>query len=353
MKKAKIADVAETAGVSTSTVSNYLNGRFHTMSGPTKEKIEQAIAKLDYVPSLSARRLSSKGKGQTVCVIVPTLLFNNGLYDNGYGAMIHALSNLAMKKEYHILVYVRTMQDIQKEIDFIRGMSASIIDGFICYDLRESDPYFQCFETEQIPYVCIGKYRHMEDYHYVASDHGKVTKEAVMYLAGLGHRRILLISEGLGNIVYDVRLTAYEEAVKEAGIPFEPDYIMESDYITEEGREADSQKFERLWNSPRRPTAVIVVQSALGIIERAVPKYRIRIPEELSVIVLNYQNNGTLGLKYTNSPTQISDVVGVAFKKLLRNIDNPKQRFKSQLVQLDFVEGETTAAPGHGETDVC
>lgn len=94
-----------------------------------------------------------------------------------------------------------------------------------------------------------------------------------------------------------------------------------------------------------------MVQSALGIIERAVPKFHIRIPEELSVIVLNYQNNGTLGLKYTNSPTQIADVVGVAFKKLLRNIDNPKQRFKSQLVQLDFVEGETTAGPGHLETD--
>ena len=46
VKKAKIADVAEAAGVSTSTVSNYLNGRFHTMSGPTKEKIEQAIARL-------------------------------------------------------------------------------------------------------------------------------------------------------------------------------------------------------------------------------------------------------------------------------------------------------------------
>ena len=88
VKKAKIADVAEAAGVSTSTVSNYLNGRFHTMSGPTKEKIEQAIARLDYVPSLSARRLSSKGKGQTVCVIVPTLLFNNGLYDNGYGRCV-------------------------------------------------------------------------------------------------------------------------------------------------------------------------------------------------------------------------------------------------------------------------
>lgn len=54
-----------------------------------------------------------------------------------------------MKKEYHILVYVRTMHDIQKEIDFIRGMSASIIDGFICYDLRESDPCFQCLKQNR------------------------------------------------------------------------------------------------------------------------------------------------------------------------------------------------------------
>lgn len=345
MKKANIADVATTAEVSKSTVSNYLNGRYNMMSQLTKEKIEQAIAELDYVPSLSARRLSSKEKGRTICVIVPTLLFNYGTYDNGYGAMINALSSLARKRNYHILMYVRTMQEVQKEIDFIRGMSASIIDGFICYDLRDSDPYFQCFESEQIPYVCIGKYRNMEDYHYVASDHGKATMEAVEYLIGLGHSKICLIAEGLGSIVYDVRRAAYVEALKQVGISFDEEYIMGSDYISMEGREADSLWFENLWNGPKRPTAVIVVQSALGIIERAVSRYHIPVPEELSVVVLNYQDNSALGFNYTASHTEINDVVAAAFQKLLKNINHPKQRFKSQIVALNFVEGDTTAPP--------
>ena len=44
-------EVAERAGVSKSTVSQFLNKRYNYMGVDTKKKIEQAIEELNYIPS--------------------------------------------------------------------------------------------------------------------------------------------------------------------------------------------------------------------------------------------------------------------------------------------------------------
>ena len=75
-----ISDVAKHAGVSKSTVSNYLNGKFEKMSAETKTAIERTIKEMGYTPNLSARRLPNKEKSKTICLIIPgslTRLFDS------------------------------------------------------------------------------------------------------------------------------------------------------------------------------------------------------------------------------------------------------------------------------------
>src|SRR5450756_2570305 len=68
MKQPTIKDVAHGAGVSTTTVSHVVNGtRF--VEEPTRQRVLQAIAKLDYYPSLAARSLITNST-RTVGVLV-------------------------------------------------------------------------------------------------------------------------------------------------------------------------------------------------------------------------------------------------------------------------------------------
>ena len=58
MPKATVFDVAERAGVSIKTVSRVVNSEPHVRPS-TKERVDLAIAELDYRPDEAARKLAS------------------------------------------------------------------------------------------------------------------------------------------------------------------------------------------------------------------------------------------------------------------------------------------------------
>ena len=68
----RISDVAQRAGVSTSTVSNVLNGRVDRMAAATLERVQDAIRELKYRPNTSARQLKT-GHTPLIGLLVPSM----------------------------------------------------------------------------------------------------------------------------------------------------------------------------------------------------------------------------------------------------------------------------------------
>ncbi len=62
MKQIRLIDVANKAGVSKSTASQYINGRYEYMSEATRDRIKEAIETLGFVPNQMARSLKTKKK---------------------------------------------------------------------------------------------------------------------------------------------------------------------------------------------------------------------------------------------------------------------------------------------------
>ena len=68
-KKVTINQVANYCGVSKTTISRFLNGKYENMSAETKEKISAAVKALNYHPDRSAQRL----KGARIALPLPSV----------------------------------------------------------------------------------------------------------------------------------------------------------------------------------------------------------------------------------------------------------------------------------------
>ena len=73
-KAPTIYDVAALAGVSHQTVSRFLKDRT-ALKPSTLEKVESALAQLDYTPNLAARSLRSKARYRIVVVVPEASLY--------------------------------------------------------------------------------------------------------------------------------------------------------------------------------------------------------------------------------------------------------------------------------------
>lgn len=118
-----IYDVAQHAGVSTATVSYYLNGRFDKMSSSTKQRIAHTIKEIHYVPNAQARALAHKKSG-VIAVLICDIANSWG------GEVLQGMETAAKRYGYQMIV-CNTEFDVQSERLCVEKMLSLGVDGFV------------------------------------------------------------------------------------------------------------------------------------------------------------------------------------------------------------------------------
>ena len=101
-KRTTLRDIAEYTNVSLMTVSNVVNGKFEFVGDDTREKIQAAIKKLNYIPSATSRKLRSSQEYSIGMVIMddePTFLVNPFI-----NHLVAGLSNYLSGNNYSLTV---------------------------------------------------------------------------------------------------------------------------------------------------------------------------------------------------------------------------------------------------------
>ena len=345
-KKVTIAEVAKRAGVSKATISNYLNKRYDRMKEETKDKIQEAIDALGYIPSISARRLSAKEKSKTVGLIIPGNLAN--VFDTMYFPQVFdSVGKAAEKQGYSVLIYAQNSKKLgDEQMEYLLGLGKSLVDGFLVFSLTPRDRYFKEFEKNKIPYVCVGKIKGYDDYNYVATDHAQAVKEAVDYLVQLGHEKIAMLTEDKVSVVEESRFPAYKEAMEQHGIPYREDYYYS--FSCGEIAENAERVFNEMLQKKERPSAFIIPANLTRYLKRAVRANNLYIPDDLSLITLEYYENyyseyvTFQNMEYTRVPSVADKVSEVALQKLIGLIEQPEEKFESCLEPIELKIGKTT-----------
>ncbi|MFJ1578694.1 MULTISPECIES: LacI family DNA-binding transcriptional regulator [unclassified Streptomyces] len=194
-----LADVAQHAGVSASTVSYVLSGK-RSISASTRERVEHSIEQLGYHPNAGARALASS-RSNIIALMVP---LRTDMYVPVMMEIAIAVATTARTFGYDVLLL--TGEEGPAGVRRIEG--SALADAMILMDVELHDDRLPLLREARRPSVLIGLPADTTGLSCVDLDFAAAGAVCADHLAGLGHREIAVIGEAPG--VYE-RLTGFAE----------------------------------------------------------------------------------------------------------------------------------------------
>jgi DNA-binding LacI/PurR family transcriptional regulator len=134
------------------------------------------------------------------------------------------------------------------------------------------------------PLVLVDSRAPIDGVHQVVSDDEQGVEMAIDHLAGLGHRKIMMMSSDPISPLIPPRESAYRAAMQRHHLPVPEDYIVRGDYRSHAATVAVA---ETLLSLPKkqRPTAVFCAGDVMALaLMQAAARLRVLIPQQLSVV---------------------------------------------------------------------
>ena len=327
---ATIKDVAALAGISYTTVSHVLN-KTRPVSEPVRLKVEEAIARLDYVPSAVARSLKAKSTA-TIGLLVANSL-------NPYFAeLARGIEDYCERNNYCVIL-CNCDDDPDKQRSYLRVLLEKRVDGLVVASAGGDAGLASGLAGVRTPMVIVDRSLEGIDADLVRIDHEQGAYLATRHLLDLGHRAIACIGGPAITSVAHMRKAGYLRALSEAGLIPNDEWMIESDFSCTGGYEAAGRLL-----SGDRPSAIFACNDMMGIgVLRAAAERHIRVPEQLSVIGFDdVQMSRYVYPALTTVGQSILQLGETAAQVLLRRIATPQQAVEQLIVAPSIVLREST-----------
>lgn len=189
-RRATIADVAAAAGVTTTTVSRYMNKNSY-VSEATSRKIAKAMEDLHYTPSRVARSLVMQRTGVIVYVIRGTLALIT--QDPGLSMHYAATAAALAKHDYQILCMVVNDEAASQRLQhLIQGRFA---DGYVYFPGNDGDPLLRAFADGPSPTVTAGKWAvESSNIYAVVNDNRAAMRDITQYMLQQGRTHLAYVT---------------------------------------------------------------------------------------------------------------------------------------------------------------
>lgn len=268
-----INDVAAKAGVSKTTVSHYLNGRFDNMGKETKQKIAEVIEELGYRPNALARSLKKK-KTHTIGAIVANIL-------NPFStSIIRGVEDYCNKHGFS-LILCNADDNPDKERDYLEVLADKQVDGLIINTTGCNNDVVKQL-NRQLPVVLIDRKVPEIATDTVTVDSRKGVLLAIGHLAARGLTKVAMFTMPYNGISPRAeRVEGYKEALAAHGIAFSSEMVVE----TEVEEQAVIAAIETVLRRSDRPQVLFGANNLMTMaIIKALRKLGVNVPGEIAVI---------------------------------------------------------------------
>lgn len=276
-RRATLATVAASAGVSIATVSKVLNGR-HDVASATRALVQEALAQQDY--AVQAPRRAGVAAGPTVEVEVDGELraysseVVQGVIDAGAQAGVAVVVSTHVGRAGN--------KPAERPVVWARSLVATGRRAVIAVTSELTAEHLVALGRAGIPLVLVDPMNMPHDtVTSVGSTNFTGGLTATQHLLTLGHRRIGYVGGPASAASNHARMHGYRAAMEAAGAPVLPGYVTTGRFDYDSGVAMGGAMLDL----PEPPTAIFAGcdEVGLGVVEAARTR-GLRVPQDLSLV---------------------------------------------------------------------
>jgi LacI family transcriptional regulator len=224
-----IHDIAKKLKITASTVSRALNNS-PRISENTKKMVILMAKQLNYQPNHIASALRS-GKSKLIGVVVPTA------NRNFFSSVVRGIEEIANNLDYKVIIS-QSYDGYQKEVDTVETLLNARVDGIIASISKNTENFdhFKKVTDKGIPLVFFDRITDELEVSHVVIDDYLGAYQVVDHLIKEGCTRIAHFTSTTKINIYKNRLRGYKDALRDHGIKFDAELIVESNMQLEDGR---------------------------------------------------------------------------------------------------------------------
>jgi LacI family transcriptional regulator len=348
---ATINDVARSCGVSPTTVSFVINNGPRPVSAQTRQRVLDAIERLEYRPSAVARGLARQ-RMETIGVLFSG--HNPRIVHNPYAvALLDGVVAAASNLRYNVTLITQKWENAET-------MAAAVCDGRNDGLLVLSPIMGSELETalaqRNLPLVLVGATAVSPNVPWMDVDNDAGARLAARHLLEMGHRRIALLLGPRNYQHVNQREQGFLTELAAGGVHVPPDYILCGDSYSDGS--ANEPLAAELLSRPDRPSAILTTSDALAVVvQRVARTLGLSVPDDLSVTGFDDASGFPEGISSLTTVRQPLFEIGyTAAERLIQSIetkDGEKGRQSALFPPELIVRHSTARLPSPGTSAVA
>lgn len=331
---ATIKEVSELAEVSLATVSRVINNTAQ-VKPHTRIRVEEAMKKLGYRPNFIAQSLASN-KSNTVGYVVPEL------HGSFFGSMLSGSENILRKSSKHLFISAGH-SNLQDEINAIESLRDRRCDALILHLEAIGDDYLIELAKSGVNFILVNRHIDAIPEHCIGINNIHGGYIATKALIDKGHTHIGYISGSLWKVDAEERLQGHKNALREANIPFNADWLKEGDFQAASGYELASILLD---NHPMLTALACANDEMAYGACNAIRERGLSIPEDISVIGfddIEFSAFTYPRLTTIHYPTR--EIGEMAARWVLNHVYGQRYEVSTEVVSPYLVKRDSIASP--------
>jgi len=270
-----IRDVAKRANVAPITVSRVINNSGY-VSQEVRQRVEQAIAELNYIPNSLGPSLRSKRTNILALVL-------SDITNPFWTTVARGVEDTANQSGYYV-VLCNTDESQSKQDEYLTVMLRKRVDGVLLVPAQSTAQSIRMIQQQAVPVVVMDRRVPDSVVDVVRCDSVEGAYRLTRHLLDLGHRYVAMITgpEQVSTAVD--RVIGFRRAMEEAGLGQE----MQQVYWGEFNQKAGFDLTKRVLRSTPRPTAIFAGNNfiAIGAL-KALREAGAQVPDDMALVAFD------------------------------------------------------------------